>query len=76
MLQQIMKKTESNYDKDREQIKKGKESLKEKENQKENEKNDVKINSQIKLDKTKCGKTAATPFPSIHIFNAIEHVSR
>lgn len=56
-------------DKDREQIKKGKEPLKERENQKENEKKDVEIKSETKLDKTEYGKTAVTPFPSMHIFN-------
>ncbi|GAB1866049.1 [histone H3]-lysine(27) N-trimethyltransferase [Camponotus japonicus] len=63
----------ANYEKDdkeREQIRKGKESSKEKENQKENEKKD-EIKSEIKTEKTESGKTMATPFPSIHIFNAI-----
>ncbi|CAL1676168.1 unnamed protein product [Lasius platythorax] len=64
----------ANYEKDdkeREQIKKGKESSKEKENQKENEKKDMEIKSEIKIEKTESGKTMATPFPSMHIFNAI-----
>ncbi|XP_011862501.1 PREDICTED: histone-lysine N-methyltransferase E(z) isoform X2 [Vollenhovia emeryi] len=55
-------------DKDREQTRKGKESLKEKENQKENEKKDVE-KSENKTEKTDGGKAA--PFPSMHIFNAI-----
>ncbi|XP_077280364.1 histone-lysine N-methyltransferase E(z) isoform X1 [Temnothorax americanus] len=58
-------------DKDKEQTKKGKEFLKEKENQKENEKKDVEMKTELKTDKTEGGKTAATPFPSMHIFNAI-----
>ncbi|XP_071575394.1 histone-lysine N-methyltransferase E(z) isoform X1 [Temnothorax nylanderi] len=58
-------------DKDKEQTKKGKESLKEKENQKENDKKDVEMKTELKIDKTEGGKTAATPFPSMHIFNAI-----
>lgn len=62
----------ANYEKDdkeREQIKKGKESSKEKENQKENEKKDIEIKSEIKMEKIESGKTTATPFPSMHIFN-------
>lgn len=62
----------ANYEKDdkeREQIKKGKESSKEKENQKENEKKDIEIKSEIKMEKIDSGKIMATPFPSIHIFN-------
>lgn len=55
-------------DKDKEQVKKGKESLKEKENQKENDKKD-EIKVEINTEKTESGKTAATPFPSMHIFN-------
>lgn len=65
----------ANYEKDdkeREQIKKGKESSKEKENQKENEKKDMEIKSEIKIEKTESGKTMATPFPSMHIFNVEE----
>ncbi|XP_071631924.1 histone-lysine N-methyltransferase E(z) isoform X2 [Temnothorax longispinosus] len=54
-------------DKDKEQTKKGKESLKEK----ENEKKDDEMKTELKTDKTEGGKTAATPFPSMHIFNAI-----
>lgn len=64
----------ANYEKDdkeREQIRKGKESSKEKENQKENEKKD-EIKSETKTEKTESGKTMATPFPSIHIFNVEE----
>lgn len=56
-------------DKDREHVKKGKEPLKEKENQKENDKRDVETKSESKMDKSESGKTAATPFPSMHIFN-------
>lgn len=62
----------ANYEKDdkeREQIKKGKESFKEKENQKENEKKDIEIKSESKIEKAESGKMMATPFPSIHIFN-------
>lgn len=59
-------------DKDKEQTKKGKESLKEKENQKENEKKDVETKTEMKTDKTESGKTAAIPFPSMHIFNVGE----
>jgi len=55
-------------DKDKEQVKKGKESLKEKENQKENDKKD-EIKIETKTEKTESGRTAATPFPSMHIFN-------
>lgn len=51
-------------DKEREQVKKGKEFLKEKENQKENEKKDMDLKSDVKGDD---GKT--TVFPSMHIFN-------
>ncbi|XP_072754077.1 histone-lysine N-methyltransferase E(z) isoform X2 [Anoplolepis gracilipes] len=64
----------ANYEKDdkeREQVKKGKDSSKEKENQKENEKKDIDMKSEIKTEKSESGKTMATPFPSIHIFNAI-----
>lgn len=51
-------------DKEREQVKKGKEFLKEKENQKENEKKDIDMKCEIK---TEDGKTVV--FPSMHIFN-------
>ncbi|XP_029175281.1 histone-lysine N-methyltransferase E(z) isoform X2 [Nylanderia fulva] len=64
----------ANYEKDdkeREQVKKGKESFKEKENQRENEKKDIETKSESKTEKTESGKTMATPFPSMHIFNAI-----
>lgn len=57
-------------DKDKEQTKKGKESLKEKENQKENEKKDVETKTEIKIEKTESGRTI--PFPSMHIFNVRE----
>lgn len=66
----------ANYEKDdkeREQIRKGKESSKEKENHgKENEKKDIEIKSEVKTEKTESRKTMATPFPSIHIFNVEE----
>lgn len=61
----------ANYEKDdkeRELIKRGKESFKEKENRKENEKKDVEIKSDIKTEKIESGKTTATPFPSVHVF--------
>jgi len=51
-------------DKEREQVKKGKEFWKEKENQKENEKKDTEMKCDIK---TEDGKAAV--FPSMHIFN-------
>lgn len=53
-------------DKEREQIKKGKESLRD---QKENEKKDIDIKSEIKIEKTENGTPMVTPFPSMHIFN-------
>lgn len=52
-------------DKEKDQVKKGKEFLKEKENQRENEKKDI----EMKYDKADDGKAAV--FPSMHIFNAI-----
>lgn len=55
-------------DKDKEYPKKGKEPLKEKENQKENEKKD-ETKTETRIERTESGKTAATPFPSMHIFN-------
>ncbi|XP_050465065.1 histone-lysine N-methyltransferase E(z) isoform X2 [Cataglyphis hispanica] len=67
----------ANYEKDdkeRELIKKGKESFKEKENRKENEKKDVEIKSEIKTEKIESGKTTAILFPSMHIFNAISNM--
>jgi len=51
-------------DKEREQIKKGKESLRD---QRENEKKDGDVKSEVKVEKTESGM--ANPFPSIHIFN-------
>lgn len=67
----------ANYEKDDKekehtQSKKGKESFKEKENQKENEKKDAETKSEVKTEKTESGKTMATPFPSMHIFNVQE----
>jgi len=51
-------------DKEREQVKKGKESLRD---QRENEKKDSDVKSEVKVEKTEGGM--ATPFPSMHIFN-------
>jgi len=51
-------------DKEREQIKKGKESLRD---QRENEKKDSDVKSEVKVEKTESGM--ANPFPSMHIFN-------
>lgn len=57
-------------DKEREQTKKGKEPLREKDNQKEDEKKDIEIKSEVKNEiKTENGMTVAVPFPSMHIFN-------
>ncbi|XP_020286205.1 histone-lysine N-methyltransferase E(z) isoform X2 [Pseudomyrmex gracilis] len=58
-------------DREREQTKKGKETLKEKENQKEIEKKDSEIKVEVKAEKTENAKTVANPLPSMHIFNAI-----
>lgn len=60
-------------DKDKEQTKKGKEMLREKENQKENEKKDAE-KTESRTEKTESGRTAAVPFPSMHIFNVRELV--
>lgn len=57
-------------DKEREQTKKGKEPLREKDNQKEDERKDIETKSEVKSEiKTENGMTAAVPFPSMHIFN-------
>ncbi|XP_025155938.1 histone-lysine N-methyltransferase E(z) isoform X1 [Harpegnathos saltator] len=58
-------------DKEKEQTKKGKEPLREKDNQKEDEKKDIEGRSEIKIEKIENGKTLTVPFPSMHIFNAI-----
>lgn len=65
----------ANYEKDdkeKEQIKKGKESSREKDSQKEEEKKETDSKIEIKTEKTEEGKTAVTPFPSMHIFNVGE----
>ncbi|XP_026826720.1 histone-lysine N-methyltransferase E(z) isoform X3 [Ooceraea biroi] len=61
----------ANYEKDdkeKDQIKKGKESLRD---QKDNEKKDIDVKSEVKIEKTENGTAMAVPFPSMHIFNAI-----
>lgn len=53
-------------DKEREQVKKGKESLRD---QKETEKKDIDVKSEVQLEKSENGTAMATPFPTMHIFN-------
>lgn len=59
-------------DKEKEQTKKGKEPLREKDNQKEDEKKDVEGKYEIRIEKIENGRTLTTPFPSMHIFNVKE----
>ncbi|XP_032672415.1 histone-lysine N-methyltransferase E(z) isoform X2 [Odontomachus brunneus] len=58
-------------DKEKEQTRKGKEPLREKDNQKEDERKDVDGKCEIKTEKNENGKPIIVPFPSMHIFNAI-----
>lgn len=56
-------------DKEKEQTRKGKEPLREKDNQKDDEKKDIEGKYETKTEKIENGKALTVPFPSMHIFN-------